>query len=124
MKASLFTGFLPLMTNTHTHLNMQMSNAFLCSFLEANTLADPLGSLDVRWLRASRASNFSKGSPGQRLPRRFEEWSIENGNAQVRQLQQERRQLLQRLGDLEDSEKRLKQIAEEAEEQLASERPG
>ena len=51
------------------------------------------------------------------------EWSIENGNAQIRQLQQERRQLLQRLGELEESEKKLKQVAEEAEEQLTSERP-
>ena len=50
------------------------------------------------------------------------EWSLEKGNAEARQLEKERRSLLQRLGELEASEKKLKQTAEEAEEQLTSER--
>lgn len=37
------------------------------------------------------------------------EWSLEKGNAEARQLEKERRSLLQRLGDLEASEKKLKQ---------------
>jgi len=37
------------------------------------------------------------------------EWSLEKGNAEARQLEKERRSLLQRLGELEASEKKLKQ---------------
>lgn len=50
------------------------------------------------------------------------EWSASAAEQQKNRLQHERRTLLQRLGDLEASEKALRQVAQDTEEQLQAER--